>query len=250
MYRLRAEARRRAMEVQSAPARLRPLASPRENRRLLQQQLRRNVREVLAVWWYALPFRLSTIETRRAGRADRASAQLAAALRSQGSTSREAPVSLTAPAPGAVTSYFGWRSTRMHRGMDFAAVMGASVRAAAPGTVVFAGELDVYGKVIAIAHGGGVATVYAHLSSNTVVDEGQSVARGETVARAGATGNAFGPHLHFEVRTDGIAVDPLPWLEQGARNGAPARPDAAPTGLRALRRVGAAWLSRQRWDKV
>jgi murein DD-endopeptidase MepM/ murein hydrolase activator NlpD len=206
------------------------------------------VREILAVWWYALPIRLSTIETRKAGRADRASGQLAAAIRLQPSLNRQAPAFLSVPAAGEVTSCFGWRSTRMHRGIDFAAEMGASVHAAAPGTVVLAGELDVYGKVVAVAHGGHVATVYGHLSSNTIVREGQSVSRGERIARAGSTGNAFGPHLHFEVRIDGAAVDPLPWLAPSAHYGASAQTHAAPAGVRAVRRLAVARLSRRRWS--
>ncbi|HCO19147.1 MAG TPA: peptidase M23, partial [Tissierellales bacterium] len=60
-------------------------------------------------------------------------------------------------------------------------------------------------------HGGGIVTLYAH-NSALVVSEGQSVKRGDTVSKAGSTGNSTGPHLHFEVRKDGAYVDPLPWL--------------------------------------
>jgi murein DD-endopeptidase MepM/ murein hydrolase activator NlpD len=82
------------------------------------------------------------------------------------------------------------------------------VTAAQAGTVLYVGWMTGYGNVVVLDHGGGVSTVYAHLSS-FVVQPGQAVERGQVIARVGSTGWSTGPHLHFEVRQDGQPVDPL-----------------------------------------
>jgi murein DD-endopeptidase MepM/ murein hydrolase activator NlpD len=112
---------------------------------------------------------------------------------------------------GVVVSGFGMRWGRMHEGIDIAASSGTPIRAAAAGTVIHAGWLGGYGNLVVLDHGDGLATAYAHASA-ILVGVGQQVAQGETVSLVGSTGNSSGPHLHFEVRVNGAAVDPLLYL--------------------------------------
>jgi murein DD-endopeptidase MepM/ murein hydrolase activator NlpD len=146
------------------------------------------------------------------------SAQIAALLK--GNSSGEATVSprgMIWPASGPVTSGFGWRThpifgtRRFHAGIDIGAPMGAPVVAAATGRVVYAGTQSGYGRHVIIDHGGGIATLYAHLSSISA-GRGVVLARGASVGRIGCTGYCTGPHLHFEVRVNGDPVNPLGWL--------------------------------------
>lgn len=121
------------------------------------------------------------------------------------------------PASGPVTSGYGYRThpifgdQRLHTGIDIAAPYGAPVVAADAGVVSYAGVMSGYGNVVVVDHGGGLATVYAHLSSFSV-GSGQSVGRGSTIAAVGCTGYCTGTHLHFEVRVNGGTVDPMPYL--------------------------------------
>jgi murein DD-endopeptidase MepM/ murein hydrolase activator NlpD len=115
------------------------------------------------------------------------------------------------PVSGPVTSGFGVRWGRMHEGIDVAVGEGTPVRAAAAGTVIYAGWMSGYGNLVAVDHGNGLSTAYAH-NSSLAVSVGQSVAAGEIVSYSGNTGNSTGPHVHFEVRVDGSAVDPLGYL--------------------------------------
>jgi murein DD-endopeptidase MepM/ murein hydrolase activator NlpD len=114
------------------------------------------------------------------------------------------------PVNGPVVSGFGWRWGRMHEGIDIAAGYGTPIRAAAAGNVIYAGWMGGYGNLIIIDHGGGIATAYGHQSSFAV--GGGSVSQGQTIGYVGCTGHCFGPHLHFEVRVNGAAVDPLGYL--------------------------------------
>jgi murein DD-endopeptidase MepM/ murein hydrolase activator NlpD len=107
---------------------------------------------------------------------------------------------------------FGPRGAGFHPGIDIPAPTGTPVAAAAAGLVVLAGfAADGYGKRVLIDHGGGVTTISAHLSRVDVA-VGQAVSPGDVVGLVGASGEATGPHLHFEVRVRGAAVDPLPAL--------------------------------------
>jgi murein DD-endopeptidase MepM/ murein hydrolase activator NlpD len=115
------------------------------------------------------------------------------------------------PVSGPVTSGFGIRWGRMHEGIDIAVAEGTPVRAAAAGTVIYAGWLGGYGNLVVVDHGNGLSTAYAH-NSSLGVGVGQSVAAGEIVSYSGNTGNSTGPHVHFEVRVNGSAVDPLGYL--------------------------------------
>jgi murein DD-endopeptidase MepM/ murein hydrolase activator NlpD len=122
------------------------------------------------------------------------------------------PISVRRPVRAAIGDRFGPRDNRFHTGIDFTASSGASVRAAASGRVVHAGwDSGGYGYLVTLWHGNGVRTMYAHLSA-VLVHRGQRIAAGVLLGRVGATGHAFGPHLHFEVRVRGAAVDPLPAL--------------------------------------
>ncbi len=121
---------------------------------------------------------------------------------------------LIMPCQGTITSYFGSRMhpilryRRMHYGIDISAPYGSSIIAAGGGVVVYAGYRGGYGKTVMIHHGGQVLTLYAHCSS-ILVSEGQEVQGGQLVARVGSTGLSTGNHLHFEVRINGRAVNPL-----------------------------------------
>lgn len=123
-----------------------------------------------------------------------------------------APVSLARPVRAPVTDRFGPRGTRFHTGIDFPAHYGARVRSARAGRVRFAAwNAGGYGYLVIVRHGAGVRTWYAHLSS-LAVHRGARVSVGTLLGRVGASGTATGPHLHFELRLRGAAVDPLPAL--------------------------------------
>jgi murein DD-endopeptidase MepM/ murein hydrolase activator NlpD len=115
------------------------------------------------------------------------------------------------PVLGPVTSPFGWRWGRMHEGIDIAAASGTPIRAAAAGTVIYAGWLGGYGNLTVIDHGGGVATAYGHQAS-LAAGTGAFVAQGQVIGYVGSTGHSTGPHLHFEVRVNGVPQDPLGYL--------------------------------------
>lgn len=116
------------------------------------------------------------------------------------------------PAQGVLTSGYGYRWGRMHRGIDIAAPIGTPILAAAAGTVIDAGWHDGYGYLVKIEHLDGSVTVYAHNNRN-LVTYGQKVQQGEQIAEMGNTGNSTGSHLHFEIITkDRKIVDPMAFL--------------------------------------
>ena len=139
--------------------------------------------------------------------------QIRGAQEEAGSTGGGQPsaAGLIWPCDGVVVSGFGMRWGRMHEGIDIGCAYGAPNRAAAAGTVIYSGWLGGYGNLVVVDHGNGLSTAYAHASS-LLVSVGQQVAQGETVSLVGSTGNSSGPHLHFEVRVNGQAVDPLFYL--------------------------------------
>lgn len=118
---------------------------------------------------------------------------------------------LARPTSGSVVSNYGIRDGRMHTGVDFGGGTGSSVVASESGTVILAQWHGGYGKCVDISHGNGVVTRYSHLSSINV-QVGQKVSRGEFIGRLGATGQATGPNLHFEVIVNGKQVNPMNFL--------------------------------------
>ena len=146
------------------------------------------------------------------------SAALAERIRQAQQQSSSAPVVVSSgsgvlgwPVSGPVTSGFGLRWGRMHEGIDIAVAEGTPVRAAGAGTVIYAGWMGGYGNLVVVDHGNGLSTAYAH-NSSLGVGVGQSVTAGQVVSYSGNTGNSTGPHVHFEVRVNGSAVDPLGYL--------------------------------------
>jgi LysM repeat protein len=117
----------------------------------------------------------------------------------------------------AITSGFGWRmdpingKREFHTGLDFRASFGKTVFAAATGKVVFAGVGGGYGNLIIIHHNKEYNTYYGHLSE-ILVKVGEKVRRGQLIGKVGSTGHATGPHLHFEIRRNGKAINPLPLI--------------------------------------
>lgn len=117
------------------------------------------------------------------------------------------------PVSGTINSGFGPRGSGFHDGIDIAAPEGTPILAIEAGEVIYSDQLRGYGNMVILRHAGGIVSVYAHNESN-LVREGQSVARGEVVARVGSTGRVTGPHLHFEIRRNNAAQDPLRYLPQ------------------------------------
>ena len=115
------------------------------------------------------------------------------------------------PLRGVLYARFGKKGKEPHDGVDLAAPAGQSVKVAAPGTVLFAGEQKGYGLIVIVEHDGGLITLYAH-NRDLRVKTGQKVRDGQVVATVGDSGRTSGPHLHFEVRKDGVPVDPLDYL--------------------------------------
>jgi LysM repeat protein len=111
-----------------------------------------------------------------------------------------------------VSSPFGHRRGRPHDGIDLRAVRGTPIRASAAGRVKFSGYNRGYGHMIVIDHGGGIETAYAHNQRN-LVQQGERVQQGKTIATVGRSGNASGYHVHFEFRRYGRALDPVRHLQ-------------------------------------
>jgi murein DD-endopeptidase MepM/ murein hydrolase activator NlpD len=136
-------------------------------------------------------------------------------------TARALP--FTNPAPGEpITSRFGNRvdpflgRLALHSGVDFAAQTGDPVKTTGSGKVVSAGVVSGYGNMVEVDHGYGISTRYGHLSK-ILVNVGDEVATGDILGRAGSTGRSTGPHIHYEVRRNGQAVDPMHFLNAGMK---------------------------------
>ena len=123
-------------------------------------------------------------------------------------------ISLIKPVSGIITSRFAASSrirSSAHTGLDIATSSGTPVKAAASGTVTFSGTKGSYGKLVVITHSNGVQTYYGHCSK-LYVSAGQTVSQGQTISAVGSTGNSTGPHLHFEIRINGVAYNPQNYL--------------------------------------
>jgi murein DD-endopeptidase MepM/ murein hydrolase activator NlpD len=150
--------------------------------------------------------------------ARRASARRAALLAGESLPPEPgAPGQLLWPVSGPITSPFGMRMHPvygrpiLHAGMDIAAAQGTTIAAAADGRVIVAGTQGDCGKMVALDHHGGLSTIYCHMSQ-IFVGVGQDVQRGQAIGAVGMTGDATGPHLHFQVMQDGHPVDPMSFL--------------------------------------
>lgn len=119
---------------------------------------------------------------------------------------------MNSPSRGNISSSFGQRWGRMHKGIDIAANHGATINAALDGSVTYAGWQDGYGYVIKLDHSDNVETIYAHCSAITV-KMGEVVNQGEKIGEVGSTGNSTGPHLHFEVRENGEPKNPEKYIK-------------------------------------
>lgn len=119
------------------------------------------------------------------------------------------------PARGALTSGYGWRWGRMHRGIDIASAVGTTVMASAPGVIVTAGwNSGGYGNLVEVRHPDGSLTVYAH-NNKIVARTGQQVQQGQKISEMGSTGRSTGPHVHFEIHPQGKgAVNPMSFLSR------------------------------------
>ncbi len=121
------------------------------------------------------------------------------------------------PVRGHIVQNFGWRMhpilrrRQYHTGLDIAIEYGTPILAADSGVVIFAGYNGGYGKMLLIDHGSGFSTLYGHASA-LLVDKGQTVVKGQIVAKVGTTGLSTGPHLHFEIRKNGTPVNPRDYL--------------------------------------
>lgn len=161
--------------------------------------------------------RLATRLTRLSGLTGRICGILLAGTALLPAAAVAAPCPVGMPVAGEFSSGFGSRGRGYHPGVDIRAPIGTTVRAATGGTVVFAGRYYGYGIMVDIEHRDGTRARYAHLAGiapGTVV--GSRVAAGQMVGRVGRTGRTTGPHLHVELRRNGQAVDPWPWLTRTA----------------------------------
>ncbi|RIV92362.1 M23 family peptidase [Aurantiacibacter xanthus] len=145
---------------------------------------------------------------------------------------------------GSISSGFGVRHdpfnghAAMHSGLDFRAPYGSPIHAAAEGEVTFVGFKGGYGRTVEVSHGSGMITRYAHMSRSSA-KVGQKVEAGAVIGAIGSSGRSTGPHLHFEVRINGRAVNPRPFLEtaphvlEEARSSSPSRIAGEPGGATA-----------------
>jgi lipoprotein NlpD len=131
------------------------------------------------------------------------------------------------PINGSINSGYGARGAAFHDGIDIGAPEGTPIRAVDKGEVIYSDQIRGYGNIVIVRHGGGIVSVYAHNQIN-LVREGQSVDRGEVIAKVGSTGRVTGPHLHFEIRKHNAAQDPMRYLPQLCC--VPASDNVAPKG--------------------
>jgi murein DD-endopeptidase MepM/ murein hydrolase activator NlpD len=156
----------------------------------------------------------AVLAARRAAWQARRAAAIAAGLPPPAELPESGPVAFAWPVRGPITSPFGMRTDpvtgryQLHSGIDIGAGYGVPIQAAADGIVIYAGWYGGYGNAIIIDHSSGLSTLYAHCSAMYVSDR-QWIQRGQVIGAVGATGWATGPHLHFEIRVNGVPIDPL-----------------------------------------
>lgn len=126
-------------------------------------------------------------------------------------TAKNLGISFIKPVSGVLTSRFGARWGSTHTGVDIGTSTGTTIKAANGGTVIFSGWKGSLGKLVVISHGNGIQTYYGHCSS-LLVSAGETVSAGQTIAKVGSTGRSTGPHLHFEIRVNGSAINPQSYI--------------------------------------
>jgi murein DD-endopeptidase MepM/ murein hydrolase activator NlpD len=134
-----------------------------------------------------------------------------AAPRVRARASRSARARWVRPAWGPLTSPFGYRWGKLHKGVDIGAAYGSPIVAAADGVVTYAGPRNGYGRLVTIRHADGTETAYGHMS-RIATHVGAVVHAGELIAYVGTEGHSTGPHLHFEVHVGGVPINPIPFL--------------------------------------
>lgn len=217
LERTRLELAQEQESQEQARDQLSSLAAERQNLVSLAAQQKRHAAAQVAEMEGLSAAEEAYLETLLQERARELAAERKAEGIAGGVESEGGPGSFSWPVTGTITSPFGWRSNpfggapEFHQGLDIAAPTGTTVTAAAGGTVVMAQWYGGYGNYIAIDHGGGYSTGYGHLSA-IYVSVNQAVQRGQAIGAVGSTGESTGPHLHFEIRINGKAVDPAPRL--------------------------------------
>jgi murein DD-endopeptidase MepM/ murein hydrolase activator NlpD len=153
------------------------------------------------------------------GEAVRAAAAAAAAAARAGSAGKVSSAGWANPTSGRIVSPYGYRihpiykDWRLHNGVDLAGGCNVPIYAATSGRVSFSGLNGGYGNFIILDHGNGIQSAYAHIiDGGRLVSDGQTVTAGQLIARTGSTGGSTGCHLHFEVRSGGVAFDPVPFM--------------------------------------
>jgi murein DD-endopeptidase MepM/ murein hydrolase activator NlpD len=202
-------AQQRTLEAQN---RLSELTSARAAQAAKRQALETRKREILAesAAHAREEGRLTTLIAEREA-AERARQQAAARRVSAPANSAVSASGMIWPTRGVVTSEYGQRWGRLHAGIDVSAPTGTTIVAALGGTVIQAGSMGGYGNTVVIDHGGGLTTLYAHMS-RIGARNGQRVERGQLIGYVGNTGNSTGPHLHFETRVNGSPQNPRRYL--------------------------------------
>lgn len=207
--RMKQERQRLGKGIAVRNAALEDLRSQKEKHATMARELARLEEEIERIIRTLLQERQRLAEKARKERADRTGDK------SQLLTAPSGP--LLWPHRGKITSPFGsrlhpiFKTRTMHTGIDIDGNTGDPVKAAADGEVLYAGWLKGYGQIVILDHGGSLSTVYAHMSRINV-EEGQRVRKAQIVGRVGSTGTSTGSHLHFEVRLDGNARDPMRYL--------------------------------------
>jgi murein DD-endopeptidase MepM/ murein hydrolase activator NlpD len=160
-----------------------------------------------------IPGESARVEPRESGEAEGKTCEPPDDLRriSQRKARNEADLAFEWPARGGLSTCFGERHSRPHEGIDIMMPEGTSVHAAEAGKVIYSDWMGAYGKVVIVKHAGHYASVYAH-NRKVLVGKGDFIERGDVIAESGSTGNATGPHLHFEIRRAERAEDPLLYL--------------------------------------
>jgi murein DD-endopeptidase MepM/ murein hydrolase activator NlpD len=175
---------------------------------------------------------------------------------------KDAAISFQSPLPGySVNSHFGLRQlsfeghARMHKGVDIAAPSGSEIHATADGYVTRTGRSSSYGHFVEVAHADGMSSFYAHMSRTAGLEPGTKVSAGDVLGYVGSTGRSTGPHLHFEIRSEGEPLDPEAFMGRDFASAAdlPLTQASSPSVFNPIRhplRTLASWRARRRAARI